>query len=57
MSISETHWTPTNTSVEKKNTKYQLARAIIDIWNEVSEIEPEDDYLKNKLVKILLAVL
>ena len=55
MSIIETTWTPTTSSVEKKNRKWELASAIMDVWREAEKIE--DAKLKQKIMSILLRVL
>ncbi len=55
MGFIETTWKPTRASVEKKNTKYDLASTIMEVWKVTDEIRDED--LKNRLTKILLRVL
>lgn len=55
MSVVETRWRPTTSSVEKKNTKYALASAIIEVWGMAEEIG--DEKVKNRLLSILLRVL
>lgn len=55
MAIIETTWKPTANSVEKKNTKYGLSSALIDIWRIVDECK--DAETKKKLLDVLLRVL
>lgn len=55
MAIIETTWRPTVSSVEKKNTKYGLSYALIDIWRIVDECKDEE--AKKKMLDILLRVL
>jgi hypothetical protein len=55
MSIYETYWHPTTASVEKKNRKWELASAIMDIRKEVENIT--DEKVKQRIIEILLRVL
>lgn len=55
MSIVEFSWTPTIDSVSKKNTKYQLAHAIMKLWEATKDCK--DKQTKKKILDILMLVL
>lgn len=48
-------WSPTASSVAKKNTKDSLAQALMDIWRLTDEMRSDHD--KDEIAKILMRVL
>lgn len=55
MIINEVTYTPTTHSVERKNTKYFLAHAVVEVWREIQDCKDEE--AKDRIIKILLSVL
>lgn len=55
MSAVGYHWSPTPTSVENKNKKWQLVDAIFKIWNVVENCK--DKKTKKEILEILTLVL
>ncbi len=47
MSITETTYRPTTASVEKKNSKYELSRALLQVFEAICELEESEKETKN----------
>lgn len=57
MAVYETRWTPSRGSVAKKNTKCELADAIIRIWDYIQTDRIKEEKVKHDILKILMLVL
>lgn len=63
MSITETTYRPSAAKVEKKNSKYELSRALIDIHHAICDLKDgaklskDYAYTVGRIQAILLAVL
>lgn len=55
MSVMEVTYRPTSSSVARKNTKWELASALLFVWEAVQDCKDEET--KRKIIERLLSVL
>ena len=55
MSVTETTYIPNRETVMKKNQKWYLASALLEVWHEIHNCK--DKETKEKIIKVLLHVL